>query len=106
MDWNKIYEGKDLAEALRAASRGSGIAEPDLDYSIVEQGRRGLFGLGARNVRIKVKKPLGAVDSDKPAKSPAEERRGPRREPRQGSERKRQDSPRRRRGSGRKGQGG
>jgi spoIIIJ-associated protein len=53
------FEGKDLEEVLRAASSSLGIAEPELDYEILEQGRRGLFGLGARNVRIRVMPPVG-----------------------------------------------
>lgn len=57
---NRIFEGKDLAEALAEASKGLGIAEPDLDYEIVEQGRRGLFGLGAKSVQIRVMPPIDA----------------------------------------------
>ena len=60
MSTNRIFEGKDLAEALAEASTRLGIAEPDLDYEIVEQGRRGLFGLGARSVRIRVMRPIDA----------------------------------------------
>ncbi len=60
MSTNRIFEGKDLAEALAAASTRLGIAEPDLDYEIVEQGRRGLFGLGARSVQIRVMQPIDA----------------------------------------------
>ncbi len=47
MSTNRIFEGKDLAEALAEAAPRLGIAEPDLDYEIIEQGRGGLFGLGA-----------------------------------------------------------
>jgi spoIIIJ-associated protein len=52
------FEGKDLEEALQTASSQLGIAEPDLDYEILEQGRRGLFGLGAKSVRIRVMPPV------------------------------------------------
>ena len=52
------FEGKDLEDALAAASRAMGIAEPELHYRIVEQGRRGLFGLGAKSVRIRVMPPV------------------------------------------------
>ncbi len=58
MSTNRIFEGKDLAEALAEASTRLGIAEPDLDYEIVEQGRRGLFGLGAKSVQIRVMPPI------------------------------------------------
>jgi spoIIIJ-associated protein len=60
MSTNRIFEGKDLAEALAEASTRLGIAEPDLDYEIVEQGRRGLFGLGAKSVQIRVMPPIDA----------------------------------------------
>ncbi len=60
MSTNRIFEGKDLAEALAEASTRLGIATPDLDYEIVEQGRRGLFGLGARSVQIRVMPPIAA----------------------------------------------
>ena len=46
------FEGKDLEEALQAAATRLKIHEPDLDYKILEQGRRGLFGFGARSVGL------------------------------------------------------
>lgn len=64
MSTNRIYEGKDLAEALAEASTRLGIAEPDLDYEIIEQGRRGLFGLGAKSVQIRVMPPINAETRD------------------------------------------
>jgi len=57
---DREFEGRDLGEALREASEALGIAEPELDYKILEQGRRGLFGLGARPMRIRVMPPVGA----------------------------------------------
>lgn len=60
MSTNRIFEGKDLAEALAEASTRLSIAEPDLDYEIIEQGRRGLFGLGAKSVQIRVMPPIDA----------------------------------------------
>jgi len=61
---DKIFEGSVLEEALQAAAASTGIAEPDLDYEIIEQGRRGLFGIGARSVRIRVMPPLAAVSEE------------------------------------------
>jgi len=60
MSTNRIFEGKDLAEALAEASTRLSIAEPDLDYEIIEQGRRGLFGIGAKSVQIRVMPPIDA----------------------------------------------
>lgn len=55
---DSVFAGKDLAEALATASASLGIPEADLDYEIVEQGRRGLFGLGAKSVEIRVMPPI------------------------------------------------
>jgi spoIIIJ-associated protein len=48
------FEGNSLDEALEAASSALGIPVDDLQYEMVEQGRRGIFGLGARQVRVRV----------------------------------------------------
>lgn len=53
------FEGEDLEEALRAAAAALGAAVDTLDFEIVEEGRRGVFGLGARRVRISVESPAG-----------------------------------------------
>jgi spoIIIJ-associated protein len=75
MNREREFEGKNLEEALSKASERLGIPEPDLDYQILEQGRRGLMGLGAKNVRILVMPPVSA---DEPA---TEGRRRERRRP-------------------------
>jgi spoIIIJ-associated protein len=64
MSREREFEGKNLEEALSEASERLGIPEPELDYQILEQGRRGLMGLGAKNVRILVMPPVSA---DEPA---------------------------------------
>jgi spoIIIJ-associated protein len=48
------FEGDSLDEALEAASAALGIPVDDLQYEMVEHGRRGVFGLGARQVRVRV----------------------------------------------------
>jgi len=48
------FEGKDLDEAIAAASDSLGVTPSDLAWEMVEEGRRGVFGLGARMVRIRV----------------------------------------------------
>jgi spoIIIJ-associated protein len=48
------FEGESLEAVLAAASAALGIAVEELQYEMIEQGRRGVFGLGARQVRIKV----------------------------------------------------
>jgi len=54
MPGDQVFEGRELEEAIAAAAAATGIPEADLHYQIVEQGRRGLFGLGARSVRIRL----------------------------------------------------
>jgi len=83
MDSNRVFEGKDLEEALQSASDALGIAEPDLDYEILEQGRRGLFGLGAKNVRIRVMPPVSMPEVNdelmpSARQRPTASKRGPR----------------------------
>jgi spoIIIJ-associated protein len=48
------FDGKDLEEALTAAASAVGRPAGDLDYELVEGGRKGVFGLGSRPVRIRV----------------------------------------------------
>jgi spoIIIJ-associated protein len=72
------FEGKDLEETLQQASEALNVPEEELHYEIVEQGRRGVFGLGAKSVRIRVMPPL-----DAPARREAPAAEGPgRRKPR------------------------
>lgn len=49
------FDGKDLDEALSAAAAAMGRPVGELDYELVEGGRKGVFGLGARPVRIRVR---------------------------------------------------
>jgi spoIIIJ-associated protein len=53
MDANE-FDGKDLEDALAAAVDALGRPASELDYEILEGGRKGVFGLGARPVRIRV----------------------------------------------------
>jgi spoIIIJ-associated protein len=59
------FDGKDLDDALAAAAEVLGHPASELDYVILEGGRKGVFGLGARPVRVRVSgspppKPAGA----------------------------------------------
>lgn len=60
MDANE-FDGKDLEDALGAAVAALGRPASELDYEVLEGGRKGVFGLGARPVRIRVAKVAGAV---------------------------------------------
>ena len=69
------FEGASLRDALDRASEALGIAEPELQFEILDPGRRGLFGLGVRSVRIRVEAPEGASGSRKPRPRPRQEER-------------------------------
>lgn len=90
------FEGKDLEQALHEAAAVLGIPEPELDYKIVEQGRRGLFGVGAKSVRIRVMPPLGAMPDpldDIQPRPPIEPAPVPERPQRQGGGRRQTGTP-------------
>ncbi len=63
------FDGKDLEDALSAAVAALGRPASELDYEVVEGGRKGVFGLGARPVRIRVAVPAGVAAA--PSFSPA-----------------------------------
>src|SRR5262245_12114405 len=79
------FEGESLEAVLAAASAALGIAVDELQYEMVEQGRKGVFGLGARQVRIKVSpgaEPRPSVArqeraSEAPAEAPPEPSEAP-----------------------------
>jgi spoIIIJ-associated protein len=77
------FEAATLQEALGKASAALGVPEPDLHYEIVDTGRRGLFGLGQKDVCIRVEAP----EAQQPPNAqellgPSAERPHRRREPR------------------------
>jgi spoIIIJ-associated protein len=51
------FEGDDLEDALRSAAEALGSPADALDFEVLEDGRRGVFGLGARQARIAVRVP-------------------------------------------------
>ena len=65
------FEGKDLEDALQAASRALGVPRDSLEFRIVEEGRRGLFGLGVKLVRILVEAPETGKQEPEEAPPPA-----------------------------------
>jgi spoIIIJ-associated protein len=71
MTEERVFEGRDLAEALGSAAAALGIAQEDLHYEMLDAGRRGLLGLGVKNVRIRVKPPIEAeLQSGEPGRAP------------------------------------
>ena len=53
----KEFEGNTLDEAIGAAAKRLGVGEDDLDFHILETGRKGILGFGQRNVKISVDLP-------------------------------------------------
>lgn len=51
------FEAPTLDGALEAAAEELGVPAADLHYELLEEGRRGVFGLGVRQVRIRVELP-------------------------------------------------
>ncbi len=72
MGVEREFEGRDLEEALAGASRALGFPRESLEFRIVEEGRRGVFGLGAKRVRILVEAPeAGAPEPEEAPPAPA-----------------------------------
>lgn len=57
MSVGREFEGKDVTDALEAAAAHLDRPAASLRYEVVEEGRRGLFGLGSKPVRIWVELP-------------------------------------------------
>jgi len=65
------FDGKDLEDALSAAVAALGRPASELDYEVLEGGRKGVFGLGARPVRIRIAVPAGVVAARPSSPAPA-----------------------------------
>ncbi len=57
MGVGREFEGRDVGEAIQTAAGALGVPASGIRYEVVEEGRRGLFGLGGRRVRIWVELP-------------------------------------------------
>ena len=53
MATEKEFEAETEREALELACTELGVSKDELDYTIVDMGSAGLFGMGARPVKIK-----------------------------------------------------
>jgi len=49
------FEGENLEEALSRASESLGIPREELDYEVMQEGRRGFLGVGGRGVRVRIR---------------------------------------------------
>lgn len=64
------FEGRTEQEAVQKACAALGLKEQELDYTVIDEGSGGVFGLGARPVQIRVRTP------EKAAATPAESKGG------------------------------
>ncbi len=55
MTEERIFESKNVEQAIEEACRVMGCLPEDLEIEILEHGSSGLFGLGAKKARIKVR---------------------------------------------------
>ena len=63
MSVGREFEGRDLAEALAQAAREIGLPADELRYELLEEGRRGILGMGFRPARVWVELPAEAGPS-------------------------------------------
>jgi spoIIIJ-associated protein len=58
------YSGKTVEDAIAHAEEDTGTSRDDLAIEVVSQGSRGVFGLGAENARVRVRRkvPVGATE--------------------------------------------
>ena len=86
----KEFNGKDLNEALAKAATALDIHQDEVHYRFIDEGRRGIMGLGARDVRIEVELPEAPAADRPPQSQPKQERN---RRPRRSQNRKRKPPP-------------
>ncbi len=67
------FEADTLEEAIRQAAASLGVDPDRVHYRLLDEGARGIFGLGARAVRIRVEAPAEAEAPEPPAPAPAPE---------------------------------
>ena len=87
----KVYSAKTLSDAITDACAELGLTSDKLDYKIVQEGKNGFFGIGAKPYIISVRIKSQKQDSVKPDKKPAREQKNPRpegKEPRENRENK------------------
>jgi len=66
----EMIEGKTLEEAIAAAAARLNVPAEDVHYRLLDEGRRGILGVGARNVRIEIELPEGATPRPVPPPPP------------------------------------
>lgn len=65
------FEGRDVGEALASAAADLGVPVSALRYELMEEGRRGILGLGAKLTRIRVLEVAAEPGAPPPEPRPA-----------------------------------
>ncbi len=75
MEGKMEFEADTLEEALSRAGEALGIPPGNLDYEVMQEGRRGFLGVGGRGVRIRIR--TREKEAPVPEGGPAEDSAGP-----------------------------
>lgn len=65
------FEGRTEQEAVERASAALSISRSELDYTVIDEGSGGIFGLGARPVRIRARGQSGGAGAPSSGSTPA-----------------------------------
>ena len=66
MESNNIFTGKTVEEAVESGLISFGITRDEAEITIIDEGKKGIFGLGGTKAKIKVEK--RATDGERAAK--------------------------------------
>ena len=73
----KVYSAKTLSDAITDACAELGLTSDKLDYKIIQEGKNGFFGIGAKPYIISVRIKSQKQDTVKTEKKPAREQKNP-----------------------------
>jgi spoIIIJ-associated protein len=94
MAQHREFKGRSLEECLNEASETLGLPDEKIHYRLLDEGRKGVFGLGARDVRILVELPAAQPevrprpDEQAPNRRPGRRRAGGHQREQRGGERR------------------
>jgi spoIIIJ-associated protein len=71
-------EGRDVAEAVDAALKQSGLRRDQVEVTVLEEGAAGFLGIGAKPARVRLTEKRWGPDSPAPAPAPAKPVSAPR----------------------------
>ena len=72
MEYKKITQefiAPTVEEAIEQGAKHLGLTEDQLDVEVLDQGSKGLFGLGSRQARVRLSIKNGDIEQQKPEKA-------------------------------------